>query len=181
MTSHPEFVGACALPKSDADVKVDRCPASSRVGKGTAVADARSLGVNDPVSATIDAYSGEENAAGNPTLILIAVAKVGGSDVVVEYDFESRNVGPAPYGIALVTFDPYPSPPPDPNAGFITLNKLDLKVRRNVTRTQKGKRVKRGYLEAPTTCPRAGWSFREEFEQIDAATLMAPDVVACVK
>ena len=177
MTTHPEFVGACPLPKSDADIKVSRCSSASRVGTGTALADARSLGVNDPVTAKVTAFNGEKNSDGNPTLILFGEAQVGASTVTVEYDFESKRAATGGFGLQLITFDPFPSPPPDPNSGFITLNKLDLKVAKTVTR----KKVKRGYLEAPTSCPRAGWAFREEFALVNGQSLLAPDQVACVK
>jgi hypothetical protein len=180
LTTHPEFVGACPLPKSDADIKASRCSASARVGIGTALADARSLGLNDPVPAKVTAFNGEKNAAGNSTLILFGEAAIGGNTVTVEYDFELKKAA-APFGTQLVTFDPYAMPPPDPNAGFITLNKLDVQTGKTVTRKLRGKRVKRGYLEAPTTCPRAGWAFGEDFALVTGATLKAPDFVSCVK
>jgi hypothetical protein len=181
MTSHPELFPTCPLPKSDADIKASRCSSGAKVGTGTALADARSLGVQDPIPATVTAFNGEKNAAGNPTLILFGEATVGGNPVTTEYDFESKNSPTGAFGLILITFDPYSSPPQDPNAGFITLNKLDLKVAKTVNGKLKGKRVKRGYLEAPTTCPRAGWSFSEDFALSNGATLKAPDIVACTK
>ena len=176
MSVHPEFVGACPLPKSDADIKVSRCPASSRVGTGSALADARSLGASGQIPATVTAFNGEKNAAGNPTLVLFGVAKVGGQDVPSEFDFELKRATGS-FGQQLVTFDPFPVTPPGPNEGYITLNKLDLKVSKTVTR----KKLKRGFLEAPTSCPRAGWAFREEFALEGPSTLLAPDFVACTK
>jgi hypothetical protein len=181
MASHPELFATCPLPKSDADIKASRCSSASRVGTGTALADARSLGVNDPVPAAVTAFNGEKNAAGHSTLILFGVATVGGAPVTTEYDFESKSSPTGGFGLQLITFDPYPRPAPDPNAGFITLNKLDLDVTKTVNGKVKGKRVKRGYLESPTSCPRAGWAFDEEFALSTGPTLKAPDFVACTK
>ena len=180
MTIHPDFVGECPLPKSDADIRDDRCSASSRVGTGTALADARNLGFADPIPATVTAFSGAAHN-GNPTLLLQGVVTVGGAKVTVEYDFDVVDAASGGFGLRLITFDPFPSPAPDPNSGYITLNKLDLKVGKNVKRRVSGKRVGRGYLEAPNTCSKAGWAFREEFILVTGATLLAPDTVACTK
>jgi hypothetical protein len=180
MTLHPDFVGECPLPATDADIRADRCSASSRVGAGTALADARNLGLPDPIPATVTAFSGAAHN-GNPTLLLQGRVTFGGSTVVVEYDFEVVDAASGGFGLRLVTFDPFTSPPPDPNSGYITLNKLDLKVGKNVKRRVSGKRVGRGYLEAPNTCSKAGWAFREEFTLVTGATLLAPDAVACTR
>jgi hypothetical protein len=181
MTTNAGMFEACPLPKSDADIKVSRCSAESQVGTGTALADARNLGVNDPVPATVTAFNGEKNAAGNYTFILFGEADVAGTKVTTEYDFEMKKGG-AGFGNQLVTFDPYSSPPPDPNAGYITLNRLDLKVGRTVKSKVPGhKVVTHGYEEAPTSCPKKGWAFREEFTLVTGSTLLAPDFVACTK
>jgi hypothetical protein len=169
-------VGECPLPTAQADVRADRCPASSRVGTGTALADARSVGIQDPIPATVTAYNGAERG-GRPTLILQGVATIGGNRVVTEFDFENRRAS-GRFGTEVRTFDALPAEPPGP---AIALNKLDLRVGRTVNTRVRGRRVRRGYLEAPTTCPRAGWAFEEEFIRADGSSLRAGDVMACTR
>jgi hypothetical protein len=179
MTTNSGLVATCPLPASTADVKADRCPAASRVGTGTALADARSFGVADPVPATVTAYNGAEHN-GNPTFILQGVAKIGANNVITEFDFENRKAT-GKFGSELRTFDAFAAPPPDPNAPGIALNKLDLAVGKTINTRVGGKRVKRGYIETPTTCPASGWAFEEEFTFVNATSLKAPDVMACTK
>ena len=178
LTTHPELVGECPLPTSNSDIKPDRCPASTRVGTGTALADARSFGIADPVPATVTAYNGAKHN-GNPTLILQGVAMIGSTPVTMEFNFDSLRATGL-FGIELRTFDPFPSPS-DPNAPSIALNKLDLTAGKNVNTRVRGKRVKRGYIEAPTSCPRSGWAFEEEFVRADGTSLKAGDVMPCTK
>jgi hypothetical protein len=179
MTLNGDLAGECPLPASDADIKADRCSASSRVGTGTALADARSFGIADPVPARVTAYNGPVRS-GNRTFILQGVATVGGSEVVTEFDFENRR-GTGRFGAELTTFDAFASPPADPNAPGITLNKLDLKVGKTVNTRVRGKRVKRGFFETPTTCTGSGWAFEEEFKFADGTSLKAGDVMSCTK
>jgi hypothetical protein len=178
MTTHPGLVGECPLPTSNADVRADRCPASSRVGTGTALADARSLGVADPIPATVTAYNGAEHE-GNPTLVLQGVATIGGSQVVTEFDFDTLRAR-GRFGIELRTFDPFPSPP-GPGGAAIALNKLDLRAGRTVITRVRGRRVKRGFIETPTSCTRSGWAFEEEFVRADGSSLKASDVMSCAR
>jgi hypothetical protein len=179
MTTHPELVAECPLPKSGAEITATRCPASSRVGSGTALADARSLGIAEPIPATVTAFNGAKHS-GNATLILQGVANVGGNQVVTEFDFDSLKAT-GRFGIELKTFDPFPSPPADPNAPGIALNKLDLKAGKTINTRVKGKRVKRGYIEAPTACTGSGWAFEEEFIRVGGSPLTAGDVMSCAK
>lgn len=179
MTTHPELVGECPLPKSQAEIRADRCPASSRIGTGTALADARSFGVADAVPATVAAFNGAEHN-GNPTLILQGVANIGGNQVVTEFDFDALRAS-GRFGIELRTFDPFPQPPSDPNAPGIALNKLDLRAGKTVTTRVRGRRVKRGFIEAPTSCSGSGWAFEEEIIRADGSSLRAGDVMSCTK
>ena len=173
---NPDLVGECPLPTSSQDVRPDRCPASSRVGTGTALADARSAGVAEPIPATVTAYDGPARN-GRPTLILQGVAMVGTTQVTTEFDFENVPAS-GRFGSEVRTFDPTPSEPAGPT---ISLNKLDLRVGKTVTRRVRGRRVRRGYLEAPTTCPRSGWAFEEEFLRNNGTTLTAGDVMPCTR
>ena len=179
MRTNPQLVRQCPLPTSDAEIRDDRCPAASRVGTGTALADARSLGVPNPVPARVTAYNGAESN-GAPTFILQGVATVSGNKVVTEFDFVERR-GSGRFGIELATFDPYPSPPADPNAPGIALNKLDLTAGKTINTRVRGRRVRRGYLETPTSCTSRGWAFEEEFRFSDGSMLRAGDVMACTR
>jgi hypothetical protein len=178
MSTHPELVAECPLPKSGAEVTASRCPASSRVGSGTALADARSFGIAEPIPATVTAFNGAKHG-GNATLILQGVANVGGNPVVTEFDFDSLKAT-GRFGIELKTFDPFATAPADPSAPGIALNKLDLKAGKTINTRVKGKRVKRGYLEAPTACTGSGWAFEEEFIR-GGSPLTAGDVMSCAK
>ena len=179
MAFNTDLVRACPLPTSDAEITSNRCPSSSRVGNGTALADARDFGIPAPVPARVTVYNGAERS-GTPTLILQGVATVAGNEVVTEFDFLQRR-GSGRFGVELVTFDPFPSPPVDPNAPSITLNKLDITVGRTVNTRVRGRRVRRGYLETPTSCTSRGWAFEEEFEFAAGGTLKAGDVMACTR
>jgi hypothetical protein len=176
MTVDPTVAARCALPKSDADITSTRCGAATRVGSGTALADARSFGIANPIPATIAVFNGAAHS-GHPTLILQGKAMLGGTPAVMEYDFEYLNRPTGPYGLHLITFHPYTAPPANPNAGFITLNKLDVTIGKTVTR----KGVKAGYFRAPTTCTSAGWASDAEFALNTGAVLKATNVVPCVK
>jgi hypothetical protein len=179
MKTNPGLVAECPLPTSNADINATRCPAASRVGTGTALADARSFGIADPVPATVTAFNGAKHS-GHATLILQGVASIAGNQVVTEFDFDSLKAT-GRFGIELKTFDPFPSPPADPNSPGIALNKLDLTSGKTINTRVKGKRVKRGYLEAPTVCTRSGWAFEEEFIATDGTQLKAGDVMSCTK
>src|SRR5215213_5353834 len=67
----------CPLPANQNEVATDRCDKGTRVGTGGAVIDARALGVQEPVVATMTVYNGAPNGT-KPTLILIAKATVNG-------------------------------------------------------------------------------------------------------
>lgn len=176
MTTNGDLFAQCPLPASSADVRADRCSAASRVGTGTALADARSLGIQDPIPATVTAYNGADRN-GRPTLILQGVATIGGNRVVTEFDFETLRAS-RPFGTEVRTFDALPNDPPGP---AIALNKLDLRVGKTVNTRVRGRRVRRGYVEAPTSCPRSGWAFEEEFIRADGSSLKAGDVMACTR
>jgi hypothetical protein len=172
------FAGRCPLPTSQAQVRADRCPASSRIGGGDALADARNLGVPGPIPARLTAYNGAQ-FQGAPTFILQGVAQVGGNTIVNEFDFVIRRSGSPPFGLQAVSFDPFPSPPPAPGAGNVTLNELNLRIGKTVRRRFRGRRIPRGVIEAPRNCPRAGWSFASEFALEGGSVLNARDTSPC--
>jgi hypothetical protein len=113
-------------------------------------------------------------------LILQGVANVGGNQVVTEFDFDTLRAS-GRFGIELRTFDPFPQPPSDPNAPGIALNKLDLRAGKTVNTRVRGRRVKRGFIETPTSCSRSGWAFEEEFIRADGSSLRAGDVMSCTR
>jgi len=179
MRANTDLVGTCPLPAADADIRSNRCSTASRIGTGAAIADARDFGINDPVAARVTAYNGAERN-GSPTLIIQGVATIGGGEVVTEYDFVQGR-GSGRFGIVLTTFDPVPGPAADPNGPAITLNKLDLRVGKTINTRVSGRRVRRGFLETPTTCPRSGWAFEQEFTFAAGGSLKAGDVVPCTR
>jgi hypothetical protein len=177
-TVNPSFAGRCPLPTSDADVRADRCPASSRIGGGDATADARNLGVPGAIPVALTAYNGAP-FQGDPTFILQGEARVGGNTIVNEFNFRFRRSGSSPFGLQAVTFDPYTSPPPAPGSGYVTLNALNLRIGKTVRRRFRGRRIPRGVIEAPRTCPRAGWSFASRFTLEGGSVLDARDTSPC--
>lgn len=179
MRANTDLVGTCPLPAADADIRSNRCSTASRIGTGAAIADARDFGINDPVAARVTAYNGAERN-GSPTLIIQGVATIGGGEVVTEYDFVQGR-GSERFGIVLTTFDPVPGAAADPNGPAITLNKLDLRVGKTINTRVSGRRVRRGFLETPTTCPRSGWAFEQEFTFAAGGSLKAGDVVPCTR
>lgn len=174
------YAGRCPLPTSDADIRSNRCPASSRIGSGDALADARSLGVTAPVPATLRAFNGAR-FQGNPTLILQGEARIGTSTIVQEFDFVVRRGGASPFGLQAVTFSPYQTPPPAPGAGYTTLNELNLRIGKTVRRRLRGKLVRRGFLETPRSCPSRGWSFGSRFTLEGGSVLDARDTSPCFR
>jgi hypothetical protein len=172
------FAGRCPLPTSQADIRADRCPASSRIGSGDATADARSLGVPGAIPATLTAFNGAA-FQGDPTFILQGQARIGGTTVVNEFDFRIRRGGSSPFGLQAVTFDPFTPPPAAPGAGNVTLNALNLRIGKTVRRRFRGRRIPRGVIEAPTSCPRTGWSFASRFTLEGGSVLDARDTSPC--
>ena len=177
-TVNDGFAGRCPLPTSDADIRADRCPASSQIGSGDATADARNLGGPGAIPARLAAYNGAK-FQGNPTIILQGQAQVGGANVVTEFDFVIRRGGSSPFGLQAVTFDAYSSPPPAPGSGYVTLNALNLRIGKTVRRRFRGRRIPRGVFEAPRRCPRVGWSFASRFSLEGGSILDARDTSPC--
>jgi len=169
----------CPLPTSagpTGDVgKASRCPAASRIGTGTAEADARAAGVPQPVPATLTLFNGAPQR-GNPTLIVIAQGTGAFSGVTTEIDFEIRNARTQPTFVTIN--DPLPGETPGP-APFVT-TKFDLTVPvKRITRGS-GRRRRVIYLnEAPTTCRRA-WTFSIT-QAYAGGSLVARDEAGCVR
>jgi hypothetical protein len=148
------------------------CPAGSRLGTGTAVADARPT-VPDKIKAKVFAFNGmlDVDSAGKPITpvpaVLILARAPSGLKAYVPVLFKG--------GDRLVTTDrPAPqdgSPPP------FTIVRLSLKLPVK-TRSANGKTV--GYVEAPLSCPGGKWKFSQVNSTYSGEKLTATDTQPCV-
>lgn len=159
----------CPLPATPQEVGADRCARNTQVGKGGAVIDARTLGVQEPVVATLAAYNGALRQ-GKPTQILIAKATVGGNPISGEIDVVYSNgrfsefndvpgVQPAGYSFSSLNLD----------AGAL----LKTKVR--------GRTALISLIETPRSCPLKGWTFSFNHTDTNGNKILAPDQQPCVK
>jgi hypothetical protein len=149
---------SCRLPDAPADLGRDRCSRGSKVGVGTFEADARPT-LAEPVTGTFEIFNGELRR-GRPTLVLLADARVGGSTVESEIDYE--------YAGSTLRRLPLPQGA-SPLGVTLTKAHLELGARR------RGK----SYVETPRTCVRA-WRFGETVFFEGASPISARDTVACV-
>lgn len=148
------------------------CPKASRLGTGTAVADARPT-VPDKIKANVVAFNGmlDVDSEGKPITpvpaVLILAAAPGGLKAYVPVLFKG--------GDRLVTAErPAPQdgqPPP------FTIVRLHLKVPVK-TKTAGGKTV--GYVEAPLSCPGGKWKFTQLNTAYSGEKLTATDTQPCV-
>jgi hypothetical protein len=117
------------------------CPASSKIGAGTARGDARPIVGN--VDAKITLFNGKP-VSGNPTILIYAVPDIS-SPITIQGVLEYQRSGR--YGYVLdVNIPPIPTLPGQPNASvvFFDATTLDRTVRR------RGRRLH--YIEGPVVC-----------------------------
>jgi hypothetical protein len=117
------------------------CPASSKIGAGTARGDARPIVGN--VDAKITLFNGKP-VSGNPTILIYAVPDIS-SPITIQGVLEYQRSGR--YGYVLdVNIPPIPTLPGQPNASvvFFDATTLDRTVRR------RGRRIH--YIEGPVVC-----------------------------
>jgi hypothetical protein len=170
------------FPKCDG-AKLERkgasaCPKGSKVGTGTAMADARPV-VSDPVAATVAAFNGKKKN----TLLIYAVPQLG-PPLILEGTY--RNAPAGPYGYSLdVSIPPVATLPGQPNATIIfftikvgakTTIKKQVKVRgRRATR-----KVAVSFFENPRFC-KGSWQFGIDFTYENGEQLSPTDSVPCAK
>jgi hypothetical protein len=146
------------------------CPARSRIGRGRAEIDAGPA-VPTPFGVRIDAYNGAARN-GNQTVLIFAQQ---GTEVLGKLLGELRSEPRGPYGDVL-DFDPVVSPPETPP---FTISQLSLRtIDRSRFRRQRGRRVRRHLIEAPTVC-RGSWAFAQVNPLENGETLTATDRDSC--
>jgi len=160
----------CPLPANQNEVATDRCDKGTRVGTGGAVIDARALGVQEPVVATMTVYNGAPNGT-KPTLILIAKATVNGQPLAAEINIEWTRG-------RFSLFDPTPDTPLGLSYSFSSVN-LDVGA---ILKTRlRGRRVAIPLFYTPRTCPRKGWVFSFNHTDANGGKIAAPDRQPCVQ
>jgi hypothetical protein len=158
----------CALAKTAEEIGVEsRCGREQLIGGGTAVVDARSIGVTEPLQADLTAYN-QKRVKGAPTVAVFAQVHVPGSSdpLLAEIDLQYKNG-------RLSLYD-NPAAPGRINYSFgsfdLTLYGLE-KVSKKETIS---------LWEAPQKCPRAGWKWA--FTATSGPTsLTARDTQGCVQ
>ena len=162
----------CRLAATNDEIgETSRCPAGSQVGSGSAEADARPA-APEPINASVRAFNGPLRN-GNPTLLVMARAIIGGRvfDNEVNLEYRTGRRGPA-----LVEFK---EGPPGNTTGLFALSKLSLRVGKTATVRAGGGRRTISLWEAPTTC-RGAWRFQQTLLFSGGRTLGAVDDAPCV-
>lgn len=143
------------------------CPAGSKLGQGTALADARPL-VN-PVHATISMFNGKPRN-GNPVFLFLAQATEVSVDLLLQGELKKAS---GKYGYRLEI--PLPRIPTLPGQPDAAIHEIDVDVA--ATTRRKGKRVY--LLQAPTSCPAGGFPFQTTFSFYDDQRLTSNSAISC--
>lgn len=177
-TNAARFPVTCPLPATTDELGNEaRCPVKSKLGSGTAEADARPA-IQEFLPATMNAYNGAPHN-GHPTLIVMLTATVGNSQLHSELDFEYTSQPTGAYGPKLAMFHVVA----DSSSGFFSPRKFDLTLPDKVFKLKVGaKKVRYHVLQAPTKCPSAGWAFSMQgFTTDGSSSITATDVAPCVR
>jgi hypothetical protein len=152
-------------------VKADNtldCGKDARVGKGTAVIDARALGIQDPVKADVTAYNGPLRNK-KATLILHAQATVNGQPLEAGIDFQWT-------GKALELFYT------DNTRIAYSFSSFHLDLGAYFkSKTSGNPAVTTSLIQPPKTCTSKGWAFSLFHADAAGNTITAPDVQPCVR
>lgn len=151
------------------------CPASARIGTGTAEAEIPGANGAPPtfVPAKLVVYNGKPFSGKAPTLIFTALLN---GTPAAELDFTAEQQPSGPYGLAFTEIQFPNSPPP-----AFGISKFSVQVPdRSVTRRVKGKKTKVHLIEAPTTC-RGSWKFAQTNTFDNGPPLTATDSQPCTK
>lgn len=143
------------------------CPAGSKLGSGTALADARPL-VN-PVHATLTMYNAKPKN-GNPVFIFYAQATEVAVNIVIQAELKKAS---GKYGYRLDV--PIPRIPTLPGQDDASIHDIDIDVA--ATTRSKGKTIY--LLQAPTSCPSGGFPFQTTFNFNDDQTLTSSSAISC--
>ena len=143
------------------------CPSGSKLGSGTALADARPL-VN-PVHATITMYNAKPKH-GNPVFIFYAQATEVAVNLVLQGELKRAS---GKYGYRLEI--PVPRIPTLPGQDDASIHDINVNVA--ATTRRKGKTVY--LLQAPTVCPSGGFPFQTTFNFNDGSHLTSNTAISC--
>ena len=162
-----------------------RCPANTRIGSGTAEADARPAGPQD-IQADVTLFNGEPQN-GAPTTYFVARPR--NTTIVSRLIGVTRNQPTGPYGSALeLRQEP---PPPVGQQPLFTPTRFDVRtlnrtVPTRVTRRIRGRNVivtvRRGLIEAPPFCTGL-WLFAQDLTYSTPTNerLRATDEAGCTR
>jgi hypothetical protein len=154
------------------------CPRGSKVGTGSAMADARPV-VADPVSATITAFIGKRKN----TYLIYAVPQLG-PPVILEGTY--RNLPSGPYGYSLDVSIPLITVLPGQPPATIVFFRIRTGAKTTIKQKTKvgGKKVTRkttiSLFENPRSC-KGSWRFAIDFTYDNGEQLTPTDSVPCTK
>jgi len=145
------------------------CPKGSKIGKGSAKANAEPLLPSVP--ATVDVFNGTKKG-GLPTIIFFAKADSLSVQFVIPATLKKT---PGKYGYVLdVSIPDLTTLPGQPFAAvtdFTTTIKAQTK--------KKGKKI--NFIDAPTKCPSGGFPFQSTFTYEGGSSNVVDDTIACPK
>lgn len=150
--------------------QLGNCPRKSIVGAGTATIDARPV-VGDPVPTTVTVINCTPTDA--PRLCVYLRPETGQPVNLLG----TIRPATAPYGrlldVDIPRLDTVPGSQP------ATLTHLQFRIRASNRGRVRRRARTFAFVEAPTSCPRAGWPFQATFAYEDGTSLQASDTVAC--
>ena len=154
----------CTQPTKDDIAMESRCGREQLIGGGAAVIDARGLGVQEPLKATLTAYN-QAKYQGSPTIAIFATAELNGSPITAEVDLAFKNGKLTLYKI--------------PGAGSIAyaFDSFDLTLG-GIEKVSRKEKI--SLWEAPEKCPKAGWKWA--FNAVaGGVNLTAKDTQGCLQ
>jgi hypothetical protein len=156
---------ACDQAKLEQAKAPDGCPAGSRIGKGTSAVWARPI-VADPIPVAIDVFNGKPVGKGRELLFLARSSGAISTQMVLRGVLR-RTTGR--FGFELDVVVPrIPTIPSSPDASVVSLTTVVQARRRGVS-----------YLEAPRTCPGAGFPVAGTFDFADGSSTTAGAKIPC--
>jgi hypothetical protein len=156
---------ACDPKRLETRKGPDACPAGSRIGKGTSQVSVLPI-FPQPVTATLDVFNGPRKGSGRTLLFLARTT----TPITTQLVF-SGTIRPAigRFGYILdVDVPAIPTLPGMPDASPIAFDTLVQARRRGIS-----------YIDAPTSCPRAGLPFEGTFKFADGSTSNAAAHIGC--
>lgn len=142
------------------------CPSGSRIGQGRAIVDAIGL----KIGATVIAFNGPGSDS-NRQEVIYAKADPG-IDVTLYFAGTLKRIS-GQYGYQLdITVPPIQTIPGAPNASVDSFNvSVGGRTRKH------GRKI--SYIDAPTSCPKAGLPFAGAFQFADGSTSSASATISC--